>query len=42
MHSVKKKFFQNVFSFDRRNESCFCLVCIEDTKYIEICENENK
>jgi hypothetical protein len=30
-----------VFSFDRRNESCFCSVCIEDTKSTEICENEN-
>jgi hypothetical protein len=30
-----------VFAFDRRNESCFCLVCIEDTKSIDICENEN-
>ena len=41
MHSVKTKFYQNVFAFDRINESCFCLVCIEDTKSIEICENEN-
>jgi hypothetical protein len=30
-----------VFAFDRRNESCFCSVCIEDPKSIDICENEN-
>jgi hypothetical protein len=30
-----------VFSFNRRNESFFCSVCIEDTKSIEICENKN-
>ena len=30
-----------MFAFDRRNESYFCLVCIEDTKSIDICENEN-
>ena len=41
MHSVKKKIYQNVFAFDRRNESSFCSVCIEDTKSIEICKNEN-
>jgi hypothetical protein len=41
MHSVKTKHYQNVFAFDRINESCFCSVCIEDTKSIEICENEN-
>jgi hypothetical protein len=27
--------------FDRRNESCFCSVCIEDTQSIYICKNEN-
>jgi hypothetical protein len=41
IHLVKTKHFPNVFSFDRRNESCFCSVCIEDTKSIDICENEN-
>jgi hypothetical protein len=30
-----------VFSFDLRNESCFCSICIEDIESIEICENEN-
>jgi hypothetical protein len=30
-----------VFAFDRRNESCFCSVCIEDTESIDICENKN-
>jgi hypothetical protein len=39
--SVKTKRFQNVYAFDRRNESCFCSVCIEDTESINICENEN-
>jgi hypothetical protein len=41
IHSVKTKRYQNVFAFDRRNESCFCSVCIEDTKSIDICENKN-
>jgi hypothetical protein len=41
IHSVKKKRYQNVFSFDRRNDSCFCSVCIEDIESIVICENEN-
>ena len=41
VHSVKTKHYQNVFSFDRRNESCFCSVCIEDTESIDICEKEN-
>jgi hypothetical protein len=30
-----------VFSFDRRNEPCFCSVCMEDTKSIESRENKN-
>ena len=42
IHSVKTKRYQNVFVFDRRNESCFCSVCIEDIKSIDICENENE
>jgi hypothetical protein len=41
IHSVKTKRFQNGFAFDRRNDSCFCSVCIEDTESIDICENEN-
>ena len=41
VHSFKTKRFQNGFSFDRINDSCFCSVCIEDTKSIDICENEN-
>jgi hypothetical protein len=41
MHSVKTKCYQNLFSFDKRNESCFYSVCIEDTNSIEICENKN-
>ena len=41
IHSVKTKCFQNGFAFDRQNDSCFCSVCIEDTKSIDICENEN-
>jgi hypothetical protein len=41
IHSVKTKHFQNGFAFDRRNDSCFCSICIEDTKSIDICENEN-
>ena len=42
MHSVQTKCNQNVFSFHRRNESCFCSVCIEDTKSIDICENKHE
>ena len=30
-----------MFAFDKRNESCFCSVCIEDTESIDICKNEN-
>jgi hypothetical protein len=41
VHSVKTKCYQNVFTFDRRNECCFCSIYIEDTKSIEICENKN-
>jgi hypothetical protein len=41
IHSVKTKRYQFFFSFDRINESCFCSVCIEDTKSIDICENQN-
>ena len=41
IHSVKTKRFQNGFAFDRRNDSCFCSVCIEDTESIDICENKN-
>ena len=42
IHSVKTKCFQNEFAFDRQNDSCFCSVFIEDTKSIDICENENE
>ena len=41
IHPVKTKCFQNGLAFDRRNDSYFCSVCIEDTKSIDICENEN-
>ena len=41
LHSIKTKTFQNVFSFDSRKLTCFCPICIEDTKSIEICENIN-
>jgi hypothetical protein len=40
-HSVKTKSFQNGFSFDRRNDSFFCSVCIDDSESIDICENKN-
>jgi hypothetical protein len=41
IHSVKTKGFQNGFSFDRRNDSCFCSICIGDSESADICENEN-
>jgi len=40
VHSVKTKRYQNVFVFDRRNESCFCSICIEDIESDENCENK--
>jgi hypothetical protein len=30
-----------VFSFDRRNKSWFCSVCIDDTKSLDIYKNKN-
>ena len=41
MHSVKTKSFQNGFAFNRRNDTCFCSVCIDDSESIDICENKN-
>jgi hypothetical protein len=41
MHSVKTKHFQNGFAFDRRNDSCFCSIFIEDIESIDICQNGN-
>jgi hypothetical protein len=41
IHSIKTKSFQNGFTFDRRNDSCFCSVCIDDSESTDICENEN-
>ena len=40
MHSIKTKSYQNLFAFDRRNESCFYSIYIDDKQSIEICENE--
>ena len=28
-----------MFSFDKRKHSCFCHVCIDDTKLNDVCEN---
>jgi hypothetical protein len=41
IHSVKTKSFQNGFAFDRRNDSWFFSVCIDDSESIDICENKN-
>ena len=40
MNSIKTKSYQNVFAFDRRNESCFYSIYIDDKQSIEICENK--
>jgi hypothetical protein len=42
LHSIKTKSYQNVFAFDRRNEYCFCSVCIEDTQSNDTCENKTR
>ena len=39
LKSIRTKSFQNVFAFDSRKQSCFCPICIEDTRSIEVCEN---
>ena len=39
LHSIKTKDYQNVFAFDKRKYSCFCLVCIEGTQSNDVCEN---
>ena len=36
---MKTKDYQNAFSFDKRKYSCFCHVCIEDTQFNDVCEN---
>ena len=30
-----------MFSFDSRKLTCFCLICMEDTESIDVCENIN-
>ena len=40
MHSVKTKLSTNVFSLDKRKYSCFCYVCIDNTKFNDVCENK--
>ena len=42
LHSIKTKTFQNVFSFDSRKLTCFCPICMEDTKSIDMCEKINE
>ena len=39
LHSIKTKYFQNVFAFDSRKQTCFCPICIEDMESTEVCEN---
>ena len=41
LHSIKTKTFQNVFSLDSRKLTCFCPICMEDTKSIDNCESIN-
>ena len=40
MHSIKTKSSRIVFALDKRKYSFFCLVCIDNTKSNDICENE--
>ena len=37
---LKQKSYQNVIAFDRRNESCFFSVCIDNKESTKTCENE--
>ena len=39
--SIQTKSLQNVFSFDSRNQSCFCHICTENVESTEVCENIN-
>jgi hypothetical protein len=36
---LKQKVFK--MGLHRRNDSCFCSVCIDDSESTDICENEN-
>ena len=40
MHSIKTKLSKNVFALDKRKYSCFCDVCIDNTKSNDVCENK--
>ena len=40
MHSNKTKSSINVFELDKRKYSCFCPICIENTKSNDVCENK--
>ena len=40
LHSIKTKLSTNVFALDKRKYSCFCHVCIDNTKSNDICENK--
>ena len=40
LHSIKTKLSKNVFALDKRKYSCFCHVCIDNTKSNDVCENK--
>ena len=40
LHSIKTNEYRNVFAFDKRKYSCFCHVCIDNTKSNDVCENK--
>ena len=40
LHSIKTKLSTNVFALDKRKYYCFCHVCIDNTKSIDVCENK--
>ena len=40
MNSIKTNSSRNVFLLDKRKYSCFCHVCIGNTKSNDVCENK--
>ena len=40
LHSIKKKLSSNVFALDKRKYSCFCHVCIDNTKSNDVSEKK--
>ena len=40
MNSIQTKLSTNVFALDKRKYSCFCDVCIDNTKSNHVCEKK--